>query len=400
MENESRSAISPRTLWRRMALTEIFYNFCFASSNYRTVFLQELGFGTGRIGLVASLSSVVGIFASPVFGVLSDKIRSVKLSFILCLSLSAILMLFVPVAVSAGAGGSYAGVFAILVFSALFTGPAMDMMENWLVQIDLRYREVSYGSMRIWASLAFAAMSLIYVPVLKHIATSWVYVLYFLFALPAIGIALCVPSFGGSGAGKRQRLRDMPFREVINRPFIIFLIFSMLHNIPSNWKNTYFIYILNLCGYDSKLFGLFMCVSACFEVPALLMSRRAVDKYGPVKPMLVSYLLIVAEAVLLASAHSIVPILIAQLFKGASAGMLYACQIRYIYRISPDGLHTTAQTLVSSFNSIVSIVASAAGGFLLAAMGTRPFFLVIAVMEAAALVYFALNQKGKNVVAA
>lgn len=392
METEEKCSLSPRRIKRRMALTEIFYNFCFASANFRTVFLQELGFGTGKIGLVSSLCSVLGIFASPFFGVLSDKIRSVKLCFILCLSLSAISFLFVPVAVGAGAGSAYTGVFIILVFSALFTGPAMDMMENWLVQIDLRYREVSYGSMRIWASLAFAALSLIYVPVLKHMAMSYVYVLYFLFALPAVFIAVSVPSFGGSGAKSRQRLKDMPFKQVINKPFVLFLVFMVLHNIPCNWKNTYFIYILNLCGYDSRLFGLFMCVSACFEVPALLMSRRVVDKYGPVLPMLVSFAMIVIEEALYAGAHSLTPILIAQLFKGASGGMLYACQIRYIYSVSPEGLHTTSMTLVSSVNSIVSIAASAVGGYLLAAMGTRPFFVLIAALEAAALAYFAVSQ--------
>ena len=396
METENTTAIKPRSLRLRMALTEIFYNFCFASQNYRTVFLQELGFTAGRIGLISSLSSVIGIFASPVCGVISDKIRSVKLTFIMCLSLSAVCMVFVPVAVETGNGGSYFGVSAILVLSALFTGPAMDMMENWLVQIDLRYREVSYGSIRIWASLAFAAMSLIYVPVLKHIKTSYVYLFYFLFALPAIGIALSVPSFGGTGTRSKQRLRDMPFKKVINKAFIVFLIFSVLHNIPSNWKNTYFIYILNLCGYDSKLFGLFMCISACFEVPALLMSRRVVQRFGPVKPMIICFLMIVIEEALYASAHSLAPIIIAQFFKGASAGMIYACQIQYIYSISPDGLHTTAHTLVSSVNSIVSIAASAAGGFLLDAMGTRTFFVVIAIMEAVAVAYFAFFQKNSE----
>lgn len=122
------------------------------------------------------------------------------------------------------------------------------------------------------------------------------------------------------------------------------------------------------------------------------MSRRVVDKYGPVLPMLVSFAMIVIEEALYAGAHSLTPILIAQLFKGASGGMLYACQIRYIYSVSPEGLHTTSMTLVSSVNSIVSIAASAVGGYLLAAMGTRPFFVLIAALEAAALAYFAVSQ--------
>ena len=76
------------------------------------------------------------------------------------------------------------------------------------------------------------------VPVLKHMATSYVYVLYFLFALPAVFIAVSMPSFGGSGAKNRQRLKDMPFKQVINKPFVLFLVFMVLHNIPCNWKNT------------------------------------------------------------------------------------------------------------------------------------------------------------------
>lgn len=149
----------------RLSLTEIFYNGCFASANFLSVFLQSLGIGAGQIGIVTSLTNVMNIVSQPVWGVLSDRIRSVRKCFMLSIILSALCVLFVPMLSVAGA---MVPMMALLVLQYFFLTPANMLMELWLVKVNnTPGLGISYGSIRIWASLGFALMNLAYVPMVN-----------------------------------------------------------------------------------------------------------------------------------------------------------------------------------------------------------------------------------------
>lgn len=105
----------------------------------------------------------------------------------LCLTLSAVMMLLVPLTAASQAAAVL--IPAVLVLSALFTGPANNMSELWLVQIGNSGRGISYGSVRLWASLGYAVMSLIYSRVLTDHPVTLAYGLYSVFAVPAVAIA-------------------------------------------------------------------------------------------------------------------------------------------------------------------------------------------------------------------
>jgi len=53
-----------------------------------TVYLQEKGFGAEKIGLIMGANSLVLIIAQPFWGIISDKLRSVKLTLVLCMVFS------------------------------------------------------------------------------------------------------------------------------------------------------------------------------------------------------------------------------------------------------------------------------------------------------------------------
>ena len=154
----------------RLSLTEVFYNGCFASANFLTVFLQSLGIGAGQIGIVTSLTNVMNIVSQPVWGVVSDRIRSVRKCFALVLILGSLCVLFVP---ALSVAGAMLPMMALLVLQYFFLTPANMLMELWLVKVNNTPElGISYGSIRIWASLGFALMNLAYVPILK-VAPVW-----------------------------------------------------------------------------------------------------------------------------------------------------------------------------------------------------------------------------------
>ncbi|MBQ2817883.1 MAG: MFS transporter [Clostridia bacterium] len=369
----------------RLSLSEIFYNFCIASSSYRTVFLQSLGINAGRIGIIDSISTVANIVAPPIWGAISDKIRSPRKCFVLCLLLNSVLMALIPFAAKIGAP-LYIGIIVLLALSSVFGGPANSMMEQWLIRIDNSNLGISYGSVRLWGSIGYAVLGMVYAIVLEKMDISTVYYLYIFFAAPAILLALSVPETGVNKSEKRKKLRfkDMPFSKLLNFWIVIYIIYSAVGSIPGNWKNTYFIYMMNDYGYASTSFGIFMFVSACCEVPALIVSRKFIDKFGIIKSLYLCLAVMVTELALYTFGNSIVYVFIGQIIKGLAQGMMMVCQMQLIFRLAHKGLETTTQTLIGSIGSIVSIVVSAVGGFVLEAMSIRPFFGLIMILQAAA----------------
>ena len=69
----------------RLALTEFIYNGCFSAANFLSVFLESIGFSAGQIGLTTALSSGIGIVSQPTWGIVSDRMRSVRRCFMLCM---------------------------------------------------------------------------------------------------------------------------------------------------------------------------------------------------------------------------------------------------------------------------------------------------------------------------
>lgn len=309
------------------------------------------------------------------------------------------LLAAVPFASQVGAP-LYILMIVCLALSSMFTGPANNMMELWLVRVDNSDIGVSYGSVRMWASIGYAVMGIAYTRILATQPVSSVYLLYFLFAVPAILLALSLPDPGADDRVKapKVRFRDMPFRRIFNYWIAIYLLYTVVNTIPGNWKNTYFIYMLNEHGYSSISFGIFMCLSACCEVPALIVSRRVISRFGLVKTLFFCIAASVVETLFYALGTSIVHVYIGQIIKGFAMGMTIACQIQLIYRLAHKGLETTTQAMIGSIASVVTIVVAAFGGYALEALDLRPFFGLISVLQmlagAVLLAGFALGRMG------
>lgn len=375
-------AASPGVIRFRLSLAEVLYNACIASDSYRTVFLQSLGVSVGRIGIISSLSTIANIVAPPIWGAISDKIRSPRICFVLCLGLSALLMAAVPFASQIGAP-MYFLMIACLSLASLFTGPANNMIELWLVRVDNSGIGISYGSVRLWASIGYAVMGILYTRILTVLPVSSVYLLYFLFALPAILLALSLPDPGGVEAARapKIRFRDMPFQHIFNYWIVIYLLYTVINTVPSNWKITYFVYMLNDYGYSSISFGIFMFLSAACEVPALIISKRFIARFGLIKTMFFCIGASIVETLFYAFGTSIVHVYIGQIIKGVALGMSMACQMQLIYRLSHKGLETTTQAVIGSVGSVATIVVAAFGGYALEALGLRPFFGLICLLQ-------------------
>jgi MFS family permease len=139
--------------------------------------------------------------------------------------------------------------------------------------------------------------------------------------------------------------------------------------------------MLNDYGYSSISFGIFMFLSAGCEIPALIVSRKFIARFGLIRTLFFCIAASIVETLFYAFGTSIVHVYIGQIIKGLSLGMSTACSIQLIYRLAHKGLETTTQAMIGSVGSIVTIVVAAFGGYALEAMGLRSFFGLISLLQ-------------------
>ena len=368
----------------QLSFTEIFYNCCFASANFLSVFLQSLGIGAGQIGLITALTNGMNIVSQPFWGAVSDRIRSVRRSFILCIGLSGICALGIPLLAGQGSA-ALLPMTALLVFLYFFIMPANMLVEMWLVRVNANPRlQISYGSVRIWASIGFALMNLAYVPLLRHLPVRSVYYFYAAFALCAALAASSVSEGAEVRAQQdapRMRFRDMQFRKILTYSVISYLIFEILFQIPFGWSNSYTVYVLNEFGLASTSFGAFTFLSGVFEVPMLLLCKRLIRRCGLAAMLVASSMLFVAQYALYAFGRGLPVLVVCQAFKGFAYAIYVTCRHQYIYEIAPKGLEGSTQAVVNAAYAGVNILSAALGGYLLQAIGVRSFFALNASIQ-------------------
>ena len=377
----------------KLSLTEIFYNFCFASANFLSVFLRYLGIGAGQIGIITSMTNIMNIVSQPVWGAASDRVGSVRKCLMMCLLGSGLCVVFIP-ALSQTGKPPFLAVNILVVLLYFFLTPANMLMELWLVRVnDSRELGISYGSIRSFASLGFAIMNLMYVPILARFPVYTVYYFYAVFAVIAAIFAWSMPADIRPGeAQKRQRLRDMPFRKIFTYWIGTYLLFEILFQIPFSWRNSYLIYALNEFGVQNSGYGGFLFIAGLCEVPMLLMSRRIIHRVGLAVPLMMSTILLAMEYGMYAFGHSVLPLYVGQILRGFAYALYVACRHQYVSRLAPEGMSGSTLALVNAAYAGVNIAAAVFGGFILQGMGARSFFALLAGIQIFAGVFFVCSH--------
>ena len=363
----------------QLSLTELVYNGCFAAANFLSVFLTSIGITAGQIGVISACINGIGILSQPTWGIISDRMHSVRRCFLLCMIGTAVCTLCIP-ALSHGNGLIRLAMIGMLMVMYAFFQPSNMMMELWLVRVNENPRlNIPYGSVRSWASIGYAVFSLAFVPVFRVMPVRNIYYFFAGFALLSLLLTVRVPaeSEGKPVRQERQRLRDMPFRSILNYWIVGHILFEVLYQIPFSWRVTYMVYTLSEFQLDHSMYGALMFIAGICEVPMLLLTRRIAQRAGWAWPLLMNVVILALEYSLYAWGHSVAVLYIAQLFRGFSFALYVTSRYQYLHLLAPEGMEASTQALVNSVTAFVTFLAAAAGGFLLEALGTRSFFAML-----------------------
>ena len=396
------AAEMPKSRFSKYAAINFTYYITVSLGGYVTVFLQSIGFDAGQVGVITSLNSGAGVFSSPFWGMLSDKLRSLKKLILLTLVAGAVLFALVP----ASAGIALRGlpfVFIFIPVAMFFKTPTMSLLENWMLRNAAR-EKLNYGALRSFGALSFALASLALGYILPRTGVTFTFYANAMLTVPAIFLlAFTKGSADEEAAGKKRlTLKEMQFGRLAKNYYLVaYIVFSVFQRIPFQCCMTFLPFLVAEAGGDTAQMGIIMGVRAFVEIPMMLLLK-------PLRNRMPLYYLIMAascffmlECFLYSFAADFVTIVAVSVFHGLGNGLMLPVSSSYVFSLTPDDLKATSQTVLGSMNSIAGILGGVLGGVLIMGFGIKQFYFIIGIMIMIALglyiLSFAIGEKALGI---
>lgn len=342
------------------------------------VYLDSQGLSPGQIGFVIGTGGFVTIVAQPLWGMISDKrktVRSVLLLLLLCSAVTGYLLY---------SSSSYIQLILIAMLLYFFLMPIDPLTES----MNFRIAEssgISYGSIRTYGALGYGIMSLFTGYCLLYFGATGLGILFAGTSL--LSFSLCWKMPDAPVAGTPVTLASL--RQFLsNRETLLFLVLIFICSVPARMNDTFIgVYILELGGRPA-LVGQSFFIAAISEIVVFALSFWWLRKGKEL--IIISFSAAFYFIRFFLSAWISDPHLLAylQVLQLLTFPVFYSAAIQYLYSIVPEEWRATGQTVLALlFFGVSGILASYAGGAIYQTYGGRALYLCIAAMSFAGMLF-------------
>ncbi|MCM3630757.1 MFS transporter [Paenibacillus glycanilyticus] len=353
------------------------YNFFYFSMfamflSFLPIYFAEKGITASEIGIILGSGSVIGVVSQPLWGMVSDKYKTVK-AVLLILLLASIALGMVLFSVSL-----MPAAFALTAAMYFFLMPADPLTESMNYRLAVR-AGVSFGSVRMYGALGYAVASYIIGYVGDHYGMGSFVYLYAGYGI--ITLLLCAMLPETPAAGKPVAWRDMvPFFR--DKRTVQFLLLVLLIAIPHRMNDSYVGLYVQSLGGGVGMVGLAWFIMTLAEVAFFALINRFIKPGKELPVISIAAGFYVLRFALSAWWDDPVAIVWLQLLQGVSFVLFYAASIQYLYTLIPEQWKATGQTILAMLLfGISSIISSTLGGWLFDWIGGQALYASMSVLS-------------------
>jgi predicted MFS family arabinose efflux permease len=378
-----------RSLYVRYALIMFLFYFTVSMTAYVTVYLEGNGYTGTQIGTIMALAGVIGAVTLPLWGMLSDRIRSARVTFVTVMVLSAGAFVLVPMTSLAMIGSLMISTVFIAIGMAL-RGPGNNLVIGWMVK-ESTYNNINYSSVRLWGSVGFASMLLLLSILVPAVGIDMIF-----YGTPVISAILVGACFlireDRMKRENKVKFKDLKVGRIFkNFYFMMYLILVVGMVIYDAVTMTYMPFLIKSVGGNTDLTGLIIGMRAFTEM-AIMLTIIFFKKRVPLPYLLIGAgMLFAVEHMLYPLAGQFVHIVLISVISGVASGVFLGIGPSYVLSIVPNEINNTAQTLWGSMMLAAVIAGSFAGGIIMDAVGIKSLLFGCGLIILAITVFFALT---------
>jgi PPP family 3-phenylpropionic acid transporter len=328
---------------------------------YLTLFYRRQGLNGTSIGILGTISAVIGMVVAPGWGRWSDRLQHPRRLLQAAFLGSGILYLLL----SQQDNFIWMGIFVAL-NAVLVSGiePVSDTMALKSGESD---KPARFGSIRLWGSLGWAVVVVIAGMVIEEFGILYAFWGYGGFVL----LTAVVLNFTRSPVGEkieRDAVQSIPYhelvRDLVKDPALIGLgvALSILWLVRIGTYQFQAIYMSEL-GAGESMIGLVNTIAAVVELPSMLWADRLVSRFSAHQIIKLAFLLFALNAGVIVIYPAVSTFLIAGVLNGLAFSFFNVALVVFIDERAPLGQTATVLALfTSTLRGLIQILASPLSG--------------------------------------
>jgi len=356
--------------------------------SFLPVYLDQIGISGTHIGLLLGAGSVIGIVSQPFWGMVSDKMRTIRKVLLLILLISVI----VGTLLYRSAALWEVSLFVGLIF--FFYLPTDPLVENLNFQTAQR-KGISFGSVRMYGALGYAVTSLCAGFAVDRWGTSslsWMFL-----GLGAVALAIGITLEDVKASAKPALLGNLK-QFFMQSHALAFFLLVFITAIPHKMNDSFIGLYISELGGDMRLTGLSWFVMTITETVFFGISARLIKPGREKLMMTIAAGLYMARFLLCSFVADPQTLVALQVFQGFTFVFFYASAIQYLHAIVPEEWKSTGQTVLTAlFFGVSGIIGSSFGGWMMDAFGGAVLYKIMAAGSAIGFLFsFMLLKRAKG----
>ena len=363
----------------------------FTPMNYYNVYLREIGFDSTQLGFWGAALGLTGMCALSVWGLISDKTRSPRLMFLFSMAIYAIVFTLIPFAGSNFAKTAIPLYILILLYGSV-KEPTHSLQDAWMISTIAPFRGVSYASIRMWGSLGFGIISILFSLVSDALGISKVFYAAPILVLPTIILLLTFKQPETASSVKRtETVKINPLTLFKNYYYVTALIMTLVLGTYVGMTQSFYAYILENAGVSPGQVGLISGYGSLLQVGCMWAVGKYCRNIPAPKLLIIGGLFGVLENVMYGLSSGLGMLMIAATFWGFAISARVSVLPSYLFSLVPREYTASAQTLNSTVVMMLSVIGNILGGFLVANMGIVRYNFTVAAAQALLILLFSLS---------
>jgi MFS transporter, PPP family, 3-phenylpropionic acid transporter len=379
--------VNSNPLFNTQALYCFYYMALGSYLPFINLYYERLGLSGVQIGTLAALPVFVTATITFVWAAIADTFRLHRVILRMALLLAPVVAYWLSQA------KHFVALIPCVFAYAIVTSPISPLLDSNALEVAKEH-ERSYGGLRVWGSVGWAASTWLVGLLIQARGTRWFFYSYIILMAIAFLFALFQPA--------RKLIQRSSLihglRELFRVDFLLFLISAFLLTTASGGVNSFFSLYLNRIGATEGQIGLSWALAAVSELPVMLLSAVMLRRIGAKGLLVMAFLVFIVRWLFYSVIDAPVWALVVQLLHGLSFAAFLVGGVTFVSERTPPGLSATAQAIYSTVTfGLASITGSMIGGYLYDNVGMQNFFRFFSLLGLAGLAIFLMAGKHKMI---
>ena len=357
-------------------------------------YLSSIGYNPMERGILISSYAITTIAFQLIFGILSDKYKTVKkLCIIAVVAFAIFTYLFYSLETK-----MFILHMILIAMSAGLANLNFGYFDNWLFTFGEKARN-QFSFIRAFGSIGWAVASIVIAKLLNMFGYKGLGLTIVLLTIIMLGVMFLVSEGSKSIEKKSEKITATDMKELLsNKKYILVIVILFFIYCANNSNATTIVDKMLELGATNSQIGYKWTISGLVEIPVYIYGSFFLRKFGAYKLLCISAFAIMLQFILFGMSNSIITMILLSGFQIITGPMMMLASRMLIFEFSSEKLKSTGLLLaLSIYSGLSALLMPSIGGTITNYYNVNTTIFIVAIIAGMGfLLSIVLNRMAHN----